>query len=633
MGKYSNMMKCAQVRSLVNEKQFKKALDIIEELNIEKINTITDLNIIAEVFKKFERYEDSREIYLRLYDRIQTRRVIYQLIYLSVKCNNIEDAEEFYKEYMELDDNTCDSIILRYYIDKAKGVDRRKLIACLESLKKEDYIEEWAYELAKLYHKEGMKEECIRECTDIILWFGEGTIVEKATLLKLHYVDGADISSAKAIQETRNIAAELKMAAAIAEQNEKRKEEEEKRRKEIFTEIKSKRSEKEEKKQIVKNTEQEMEMEEEDLGETRKIDNLQDYIKRTRKINTEEQIDEQDEKQHLSEENHKRKMEDTLIDEEKVKEHLLEVHKMLDKIREEQDSEDYDPEDYLEDPPEPDEEDDMEEELSVQEMTTTQIEEKWQEPIIPEQDEIISEVMEQEEHINISEPDKQEELKIEEAVEFAKRAKFKRTVLEKKILLQEEIKQEEPQVTEGKEEVIKEQAQNEAEQEEIKEQEQNESKQEEILESQEVLEPVIENAVSKEEQLLINMIQEAKAQNVTPHFAIIGENKKKIAELSKELAKELCRQQILPTSQIAKITADKLNRIKLQDNQKKLCGGCLLIDDAHSLSIDSLQNIYQFLNRNKDEMTIILTDNEKNMDWLMSRNRKLRQIIKFDLNI
>lgn len=493
MGKYNNMMKCAQVRSLVSEKQYQKALDIIEELNIEQINTITDLNIIAEVFKKFERYEDAREIYLRLYDRLQTRRVIYQLIYLSVKCNNIDDAEEFYKEYLELNDKSSDRLILRYYIDKAKGVDRKTLIRYLEELKQEDYMEEWAYELAKLYHKEGMEEECVRECSDIILWFGEGMIVEKAMLLKLHYVDGADISNAKAIEKTRNMAAELKMAAEIAEQNERRKIEEELRRKELYEEIRSKR---EEEKRKAAN---ENKKTDEALDETKKIGNLSDYIKERQAVvkNCEDSED------SYEEEN----TDQVFAEEDNYKGKLLEVQKMLDKIREEQDSEDYNPEDHLEDPPEPDDE------------------------------------------------------------------------------YEEEIQ------------------------------------------------PIIENALSEEEQALAGMVEEAKKKGKIPHFVLIGDDKTKITELSKELAKELCRQGILPTSQIARITAERLNSIKLQDNQEKLSGGCLLIEEAYKLSLESVRSLYQFLNHNKNMITIILTDTEENIDWLMTRNRKLKSIVEYQLKL
>ncbi|MFW5629568.1 MAG: tetratricopeptide repeat protein [Acetivibrio ethanolgignens] len=223
MSKYDSMMKCAKARNLVNDKKFGEALGAIDDVPLEQVKVIADLNLIADVFIKNEKFDRALEVYQFLYGRVQTRRILYQLIYLSVKCGQIKEAEEYYREYIALPAQSSDRLILKYFLDKGRGAERRQLIEDLKELKKEDYIEEWAYELAKLYHKEGMEEECINECSDIIMWFGEGRIVEKAMLLKLHYVDGLDISSPKAIEETRNLAADLKLAAAIAAENDKKR--------------------------------------------------------------------------------------------------------------------------------------------------------------------------------------------------------------------------------------------------------------------------------------------------------------------------------------------------------------------------------------------------------------------------
>ncbi|KSV59243.1 tetratricopeptide repeat protein [Acetivibrio ethanolgignens] len=223
MSKYDSMMKCAKARNLVNDKKFGEALGAIDDVPLEQVKVIADLNLIADVFIKNEKFDRALEVYQFLYGRVQTRRILYQLIYLSVKCGQIKEAEEYYREYIALPAQSSDRLILKYFLDKGRGAERRQLIEDLKELKKEDYIEEWAYELAKLYHKEGMEEECINECSDIIMWFGEGRIVEKAMLLKLHYMDGLDISSPKAIEETRNLAADLKLAAAIAAENDKKR--------------------------------------------------------------------------------------------------------------------------------------------------------------------------------------------------------------------------------------------------------------------------------------------------------------------------------------------------------------------------------------------------------------------------
>lgn len=222
MSKYDSMMKCAKARNLTNEKKYDEALEQVKDIPLEQVKVIADLNLIADIFIKKEMFDKALEVYEFLYGRVQTRRILYQLIYLSVKCGQIKEAEEYYKEYISLPAQSSDRLILKYFLDKGRNAGRKQLIADLEELKREDYIEEWAYELAKLYHKEGMETECVNECSDIIMWFGEGKIVEKAMLLKLHYVDGLDISSPSAIEETRNLTADLRLAAAIAAEKERR---------------------------------------------------------------------------------------------------------------------------------------------------------------------------------------------------------------------------------------------------------------------------------------------------------------------------------------------------------------------------------------------------------------------------
>lgn len=195
MGKYDNVLKCAQIRRLVEEKRYRKALQLMDTLDIKSVKNALDLNNFGEVYIKTERFEDARNIYLRLYEKNKTKRVVHRLIFLSIRRGSLDEAENYYQDYLTLNPSESDRLILRYRIDKAKGVPRNELIPTLEQLKREDYMEEWAYELAKLYHKEGMKEECIRECSDIILWFGEGEIVDRAILLKQHHTGVMDDSA------------------------------------------------------------------------------------------------------------------------------------------------------------------------------------------------------------------------------------------------------------------------------------------------------------------------------------------------------------------------------------------------------------------------------------------------------
>ncbi|BBF44659.1 S-layer homology domain protein [Lachnospiraceae bacterium KM106-2] len=188
MEKYDNIVKGSEIRKLVEKKMYQKALAIIDTMDLSKIRVMTDLSVFAEVFIQTERYEDAKDLLLRLHDRTKSRRVVYQLIRLAIKEKNIEDAEYYYEEYVHIAPKDSEKYLLRYRIDRMKGEDVTVLIQSLEALKEHDYIEKWSYELAKLYHVAGMKDQCVRECSDIILWFGEGIIVEKAKLLKEYYV-------------------------------------------------------------------------------------------------------------------------------------------------------------------------------------------------------------------------------------------------------------------------------------------------------------------------------------------------------------------------------------------------------------------------------------------------------------
>lgn len=186
MRQYELAIRIAQVHHLVDERKYKKALAVIQTLDVRQVRALSDLKVFAEVYTKTEQYEAAKATYLRIYRRSRTRRVLYRLIYLSIRTNALEDAEAYYQEFVRMNPNARDALILRYRIDKASGVPIGQLIETLQELKQEEYIEEWAYELAKLYHRAGRREECLEECEDILLWFGTGEIVERAKILIDH---------------------------------------------------------------------------------------------------------------------------------------------------------------------------------------------------------------------------------------------------------------------------------------------------------------------------------------------------------------------------------------------------------------------------------------------------------------
>lgn len=195
MGRYENSLKCVEIRRLLDTRNYKKAAVILETMDVDKIKSITDLNAFADVYRKTGQYDLAEEILLRVYEKSPTYRVIYKLVTVSIKRGNLEAAEAYFKDYLEVAPETVEKYILRYRMDKVKHSSYETRIESLEQIKRIEYIEEWAYELAKLYHKAGMSAKCVAECDDIILWFSEGVIVEKAKMLRAYYVEGADILS------------------------------------------------------------------------------------------------------------------------------------------------------------------------------------------------------------------------------------------------------------------------------------------------------------------------------------------------------------------------------------------------------------------------------------------------------
>lgn len=190
MGRYDNNLKCAELRKLLGERKYKQAYQVLQEIDVDKVRLVTDLNAFAEIYRKAGKYDKAREMLLRVYEKSPSKRVIYKLACIAILEKNFEDAEGYYEDYMQEDPESEERYVIRYRIDKARQLGYDVRIKDLEALKEYEYIEEWGFELAKLYHKAGMAEKCVEECNDIILWFGEGVIVEKARMLRSYYLDG-----------------------------------------------------------------------------------------------------------------------------------------------------------------------------------------------------------------------------------------------------------------------------------------------------------------------------------------------------------------------------------------------------------------------------------------------------------
>ncbi|MGN1158050.1 MAG: tetratricopeptide repeat protein [Agathobacter sp.] len=188
MDKYEYSLKLDQMKSLCLEGKYEEAAEIADSINWNKVKNVNALVKAGEIYEKVERYEDSREILLNAYDRSPIgRTIIYRLAEVAIAMGDFEGAKEYYDEFVDIAPNDNQRYVLRYNIRKAQNATPQELISILEDLKEQEYTEEWAYELACLYHKTGQIEKCIDACDELILWFGDGPYVERALELKMLY--------------------------------------------------------------------------------------------------------------------------------------------------------------------------------------------------------------------------------------------------------------------------------------------------------------------------------------------------------------------------------------------------------------------------------------------------------------
>jgi len=186
--KYEYNLKLDQIKALSAEEGYMSAAEIADSINWNKIKNVNTLVKIGEIYEKAERYQDARDILLMAYDRSPIgRMIIYRLAEVAIKMGDYDAATEYYDEFVEIAPHDDMKYVLRYAIKKGQGASFDELITILEEYKDEEYTEEWAYELAYLYHKAGKADKCIDACDELILWFGDGPYVERALELKMLY--------------------------------------------------------------------------------------------------------------------------------------------------------------------------------------------------------------------------------------------------------------------------------------------------------------------------------------------------------------------------------------------------------------------------------------------------------------
>lgn len=188
MDKYEYKLKLDQMKSLTAEGKYEEAAEIADTINWRKIKNINALVKVGEIYEKVGRYDESKDVLLTAYDKSPIgRMIIYRLAEVAVRTKSFDEAKEYYQEFVEIAPHDNLKYVLKYEISKAQGADIGTLIGILEELKEQEYSEEWAYELAYLYHKAGMSEKCIDACDELILWFGDGPYVERALELNMLY--------------------------------------------------------------------------------------------------------------------------------------------------------------------------------------------------------------------------------------------------------------------------------------------------------------------------------------------------------------------------------------------------------------------------------------------------------------
>jgi len=186
--KYEFKLKIDEMKALVSARNYNAAAEIAETISWRKIRNLNALVLAGEVFEQVGRYDESKEILLMAYDKSPIgRNIIYRLAEIAIKTQRFDEAQEYYDEFVDIAPHDNLKYVLKYKMTAAQGLPYKDQIRILEELKEQEYSEEWAYELAYLYHRDMQPEKCVEACDELILWFGDGIYVEKALELKMHY--------------------------------------------------------------------------------------------------------------------------------------------------------------------------------------------------------------------------------------------------------------------------------------------------------------------------------------------------------------------------------------------------------------------------------------------------------------
>ena len=224
MDKNEYREKTEQMLECIKQKDYQQAVEIAESIDWKKVKNVALLCTASEIYEYSGNYQKSQELLMSAYERSpESRKIVYRLGALALKLDDIKEATACYEEFVEIAPKDPNQYILRYKILKKQGAPLEKQIEALEEFKKTEYVEKWAFELAKLYNEAGMTAECLEECDDLILWFSEGKFVYKAMELKMQYKPLTPLQQEKYMQRMQP-QTEQETAAEAAQEESKEEE-------------------------------------------------------------------------------------------------------------------------------------------------------------------------------------------------------------------------------------------------------------------------------------------------------------------------------------------------------------------------------------------------------------------------
>ena len=632
MGRYDSSVRCAQIRELIEEKQYLEAMEEIEELRFEEVPTITDLYLFANLFLKAEKMDIAKELYYTVYHRTSSRPALYRLLMLTIRMGDLEEAKELYQAYEIVSGMTLDTYELKYRLAKAEGASYETLIEILEELKKNEYTEEWGYQLARLYELQGRREDCIAECEDLMLWFGSGKIVEKAKELRENCLnplwqkpnweeipepeepeDEEEVKVAYAPAQVMDIASneepqsepevqpavlgDYGMTREPAEESVAEEVEEVEEEPDTETEVEEateKPVEEPEAEELVEEPVEETvteEVEEEPVEETVAEEATEKPVEEPE---GEETISEENEDDSEKTEGESDKEEAEEADHPKKKGFL---NRLINYFKVDLDTFD--------------DEDDFPEELDTDKQETT--EELDAKAIVAKEAQEIMETATAREEAEDDEMEEKDEPKLETAVK-----KQTTTQLESLEDQLEEMKE--------KRKVINLEDTMNLDKIRIKSHPLSGRPME-----VEACEDVSVNGITY--CTLKTAIKKMPQEERTIHFALTGAAPGISLAVAKKLFKELKKNQYFEAKNIGKIQAEKLDEVDLEEWIEKFIGGCMYIENAPALSEESVEKIREMIAKYGKQIVIVLEGDYEKMDDFLGHHRNLEKQICYKIRL